>query len=92
MTGAQAFKRMHGIQESLAGRVAILNLSSLSQNEIYNHCTSQPFRLNLQELKEKQATAKSADLMQMFSRIWTDVYKRQELYHSQQSNATAVGS
>lgn len=71
MTGSQAFKLMHGIQESLAGRVAILNLSSLSQNEIYNHCTSQPFRLNLQELKEKQATAKSADLMQMFSRIWT---------------------
>ena len=71
MTGSQAFKLMHGIQESLAGRVAILNLSSLSQNEIYNHCASQPLRLNLQELKEKQATAKSADLMQMFSRIWT---------------------
>ena len=71
MTGSQAFKLMRGIQESLAGRVAILNLSSLSQNEIYNHCESKPFRLDLQELKEKQKNAENADLMQMFSRIWS---------------------
>lgn len=70
LTGSQAFKLMQGIQESLAGRVAVLNLSSLSQNEIYNHCANEPFKLDLEQLKQKQSKADSADLMQIFERIW----------------------
>ena len=37
LTGSQIFKLMEGVQESLAGRVALLHLSSLSQQEIYSH-------------------------------------------------------
>ena len=34
LTGSQVFKLMHGVQESLAGRVAVLSMTSLSQSEI----------------------------------------------------------
>ena len=34
LTGSQLFKMMEGVQESLAGRVALLHLSPLSQSEI----------------------------------------------------------
>jgi len=35
MTGSQLFKMMKGVQESLAGRLALFHLSPLSQQEIY---------------------------------------------------------
>lgn len=35
LTGSQLFKLMQGVQESLAGRIALLHLSPLSQQEIY---------------------------------------------------------
>ncbi len=34
MTGSQIFRLMRGVQESLAGRVALLHMSPLSQREI----------------------------------------------------------
>ena len=34
LTGSQVFKLMRGVQESLAGRVAVLSMTSLSQAEI----------------------------------------------------------
>lgn len=40
MTGSQKFSLMKGVSESLAGRVAILNLQSLSANELANHYQS----------------------------------------------------
>ncbi len=42
MTGSQKFSLMKGVSESLAGRVAILNLHSLSARELSNH-----FKVNL---------------------------------------------
>lgn len=42
MTGSQKFSLMKGVSESLAGRVAILNLHSLSARELSNH-----FEVNL---------------------------------------------
>ncbi len=90
LTGSQAFKLMQGIQESLAGRVAVLNLSSLSQNEIYNHCTNAPFKLDLEQLKQKQSKVGSAGLMQMFERIWrgsmpaivSGAYSNRDIFYS----------
>ena len=35
LTGSEVFSLMRGVQESLAGRVALLSLSSLSQTEAY---------------------------------------------------------
>ena len=34
LIGSQIFKLMRGVQESLAGRVAVLSMTSLSQAEI----------------------------------------------------------
>lgn len=90
LTGSQAFKLMQGIRESLAGRVAVLNLSSLSQNEIYNHCVNEPFKPDLERLKQKQSKADSADLMQMFERIWrgsmpaiaSGTYSNRDIFYS----------
>ena len=90
LTGSQAFKLMQGIRESLAGRVAALNLFSLSQNEIYNHCVNEPFKPDLERLKQKQSKADSADLMQMFERIWrgsmpaiaSGTYSNRDIFYS----------
>ena len=71
MTGSQIFKLMQGVQESLAGRVAELNLSSLSQNEIYNSCNNVPFTTDLKVLGERQKAIKAAGTPDMFRRIFT---------------------
>lgn len=71
LTGSQIFKLMRGIQESLAGRVALLNLSSLSQNEIYNSCINIPFSVDLKALGGRQKLIKSANTPEIFKRIFT---------------------
>ncbi len=70
MTGSQLFKLMHGVQESLAGRVALLHLSPLSQHEIYR---GQPgeFTLDLATLQKRQAAIPTATTPQIFKRIFT---------------------
>lgn len=69
MTGSQLFKLMHGVQESLAGRVALLHLSPLSQQEIY---MGQPgaFSLELETLQKKQAITSAITTPQIFERIF----------------------
>ena len=56
LTGSQAFKLMELAQESLAGRVAILHMSSLSQHEIYGSGDCAPFTLELGALKAREKT------------------------------------
>ena len=69
MTSSQLFKLMHGVQESLAGRVALLHLSPLSQHEIYR---GQPgeFSLDLATLQKRQAAIPAATTPQIFERIF----------------------
>lgn len=52
LTGSPIFRLMKGVQESLAGRIAILHLSPLSQQEI---CSGSdiPFRIDTEQLKER---------------------------------------
>ena len=54
LTGSQLFKMMEGVQESLAGRVALLHLSPLSQSEIMKRPPEPPFSLELPLLSERQ--------------------------------------
>lgn len=70
LTGSQAFKLMELAQESLAGRVAILHMSSLSQHEIYGSGYCAPFTLKLAELKEREKTNVPADIAEIYDRIW----------------------
>jgi predicted AAA+ superfamily ATPase len=70
LSGSQIFKLMIGVSESLAGRVAILNLNSLSQNELYNKQENVPFTLDFDKLLEKSNKVLSVDTKTMFERIY----------------------
>ena len=70
LTGSQAFRMMELAQESLAGRVAILHMPSLSQHEIYGSGESSPFSVNLSALKARKQTTTSADIAGIYERIW----------------------
>jgi predicted AAA+ superfamily ATPase len=69
LTGSQVFKLMRGAQESLAGRVALLHMSTLSQQEI-SGLEAAPFRLDLEALSARQALAAPATTPQIYERIW----------------------
>ena len=69
LIGSQIFKLMRGVQESLAGRVALLSLSSLSQAEI-NGVNSTPFILDTDLLLARKNERKEADTTDIFKRIF----------------------
>ncbi|MDE6742530.1 MAG: ATP-binding protein [Lachnospiraceae bacterium] len=69
LTGSQVFKLMRGVQESLAGRVAVLSLTSLSQAEIYNG-QMEPFTIDLNALSARSKERKSADTRDIYDRIF----------------------
>ncbi len=69
LTGSQLFKLMGGVQESLAGRVALLHLSPLSQQEIYGGQAG-AFTLDLNWLSMRQNDVKPVSTPQLFSRIF----------------------
>ena len=69
LTGSQVFKLMQGVQESLAGRVAGLSLTSLSQAEISGG-TMKPFTVDLEDLNERQKEREQADTREIFERIY----------------------
>lgn len=70
LTGSQAFRMMELAQESLAGRVALLHMPSLSQHEIYGEGENVPFVLELEELKSRKQTGRQTDMAGMYERIW----------------------
>ena len=67
LTGSQVFKLMQGVQESLAGRVAVL--SSLSQAEISGGDV-EPFTIEMEALAERKKGRKEADTKEIFERIY----------------------
>ena len=69
LTGSQVFKLMQGVQESLAGRVAVLSLTSLSQAEISGGETA-PFSVDLEQLAARKANRTAADTAEIFARIY----------------------
>lgn len=70
LTGSQSFKLMELSQESLAGRIAVLHMTALSQHEIYGSGKCSPFSLELPELKEREKTNAAADIYEIYGRIW----------------------
>ena len=69
LTGSQVFKLMNGVQESLAGRVCLLNMSSMSQAEI-NGVETKPFELNFDKLLSRAKGIKSIDTPSLYERIF----------------------
>lgn len=70
LTGSQLFSMMEGVQESLAGRVALLQLSPLSYGEIAEDDGTQPFRLEIPALRERQKQRTVLDTPAIFQRIY----------------------
>lgn len=70
LTGSQSYKLMKLAQESLAGRIAILNLTTLSQNELYSNSSVKPFQVSLDSLTERSNNKKAANIEEIFERIW----------------------
>ena len=57
LTGSQAYELMHGVSQSMAGRVAIVRMSPLSTREIYG-CSEQKFEIDpsVSSLRSKDFT------------------------------------
>lgn len=71
LTGSQVFRLMQLAEESLAGRAAILKLSSLCQHEIYGTGKAFPFSISLKELKARENISAKANMSEIYRRIWT---------------------
>ncbi|MGN0279330.1 MAG: ATP-binding protein [Lachnospiraceae bacterium] len=69
LTGSQVFKLMRGVQESLAGRVAALSLTSLTQAEICDG-KMEPFTIDMEALISRSRERKQADTRDIFARIF----------------------
>ena len=69
LTGSQVFKLMRGVQESLAGRVAVLSMTPLSQSEL-NGTETEPFRVDLDALLKRESLSKPVDTKGIFERIY----------------------
>ena len=69
LTGSQIFKLMRGVQESLAGRVALLQMLPLSQQEILGSPTV-PFEINLNTLIEREKIIKPSGTPEIYHRIF----------------------
>lgn len=90
LTGSQSYKLMSLTQESLAGRIAILNLTTLSQHELYSNGELLPFTLSLDELKQREQLYEKADVNSIFERIWqggfpslaSGKYTNRDIYYS----------
>lgn len=68
LTGSQQFKVMKEVSESLAGRIGILNLYSLSLSEILNN-GSDVFHPSIENLKKKKIKS-NLDTKQIFEIIY----------------------
>lgn len=69
LTGSQIFKLMNGVQESLAGRAAVLSLTPLSQSEI-DGAMSAPFTVEFDALLARKEGRTPLDTPAVFERIF----------------------
>ncbi len=69
LTGSQIFKLMRGVQESLAGRVCLLSLFPLSQQEIQGNPTI-PFKIDFAALLEREKEVTPATTPALYQRIF----------------------
>ena len=69
ITGSQVFQMMRGVQESLAGRIAVLFMTSLAQAELAG-ASMTPFKIDLEALTEREKFRIPADVQGIFERIY----------------------
>lgn len=77
LTGSQKFHLIHGITESLAGRVAILDLLGLSQAELSGRGEQvKPFLPDSSWISEAPNSKNSLELMDVYKQIWLGAFPR----------------
>lgn len=69
LTGSQKFKMMQGISESLAGRIAVFDMSALSAAEIEKREPAL-FKPEISALKERLLKAKQKNVHELYERIF----------------------
>jgi predicted AAA+ superfamily ATPase len=70
LTGSQHFQMMKNIQESLAGRIGILELYSLSKREIDGISYGEELAFSFDDLKMREQHAKITTITDIFEYIW----------------------
>jgi predicted AAA+ superfamily ATPase len=71
LTGSQQFQMMKGVSETLAGRVAIMNLLGFSSRERRRlRLDVPPFLPTEERLKQREASAAALSLKKVFQDIW----------------------
>ena len=71
LTGPQQYKLMKNVEESLAGRVGITNLYSLTKNEKDNVVFDSPLDFSLSSLLERKKKVESNSISNIFNHIWS---------------------
>ncbi|HZK39525.1 MAG TPA: ATP-binding protein [Clostridia bacterium] len=91
LTGSQQYSMMKEVRETLAGRIAILELFSLSQREKNEKDFVDELDFNFSALRERQKQVPKNDVVAVFEHIWrggmpqvlhADAEQRQEYYNS----------
>ncbi|MEN6519904.1 MAG: ATP-binding protein [Armatimonadota bacterium] len=71
ITGSQQFHLMKGVSESLAGRVAIVQLLGFSRREMMGQSAeSQPFSSTPSDIAEREKSGGVLGLRELYSSIW----------------------
>lgn len=90
LTGSQSYRLMDLAKESLAGRVALLNLTTLSQHELFSSEALVPFKVEIDSLQKRSQSYFAADIEEVFQRIWngglpgltSGKYTNRDIYYS----------
>ena len=101
LTGSQSYKLMKLAKESLAGRIAILSLTSLSQHELYANNNLLPFEVSMDNIQARSNGIDSVSIEDVYKRIWegglpglqSGKYTNRDVYYSsyfQTSTSTAM--
>ena len=91
LTGSQQYGMMKNVRETLAGRIGMLELYSLSKNEVEGLAFPNKMDFSLQCLLARQPLVKKNDIIEVFEHIWrggmpdvlfADAEQRQEYFNS----------
>ncbi|MDD3927468.1 MAG: ATP-binding protein [bacterium] len=75
LTGSQQFHLMKGVSESLAGRVAVVQLLGLSRRELIGQSqASLPLTPTASEIAERVQSGGHLDLRELYSLIWRGAF------------------
>jgi len=70
LTGSESRNLRACAEDSLAGRIGILHMYSLSLQECRGHTNSDPIQFSLDALRERENTVPPIDVYDLFAHIW----------------------